>query len=156
MQEATFGAGCFWGVEDAFRQVDGVITTEVGYSGGEFENPTYEDVCAGSTGHAEVVKIEYDENKVSFEELLQIFWNIHDPTTFNRQGPDIGSQYRSAIFFHTQEQKISAIESGRTLESSKKYQNSIVTEIVPVKIFYLAEEYHQQYFQKHGISHCKI
>ena len=156
MQEATFGAGCFWGVEDAFRQVDGVITTEVGYSGGEFENPTYEDVCAGGTGHAEVVKIEYDENKVTFEELLQIFWNIHDPTTFNRQGPDIGSQYRSAIFIHTQEQEISAFESRRTLESSKKYQNSIVTEIVPVKTFYSAEKYHQQYFQKHGISHCKI
>jgi len=156
MQEATFGAGCFWGVEDAFRQVDGVITTEVGYSGGEFENPTYEDVCAGGTGHAEVVKIEYDENKVTFEELLQIFWNIHDPTTFNRQGPDIGSQYRSAIFIHTQEQEISAFESRRTLESSKKYQNSIVTEIVPVKTFYSAEKYHQQYFKKRGISHCKI
>ena len=156
MQEATFGAGCFWGVEDAFRQVDGVITTAVGYSGGDFENPSYEDVCAGGTGHAEVVKIEYDENKVSFEELLQIFWNIHDPTTFNRQGPDIGSQYRSAIFIHSQEQEISAFASRKALEASKKYQNSVVTEIVPAKTFYRAEEYHQLYFQKRGISHCKI
>jgi peptide-methionine (S)-S-oxide reductase len=156
MQEATFGAGCFWGVEDAFRQIDGVISTAVGYSGGDFENPTYEDVCADITGHAEVVKIDYDENKVSFEDLLQTFWNIHDPTTLNRQGPDVGAQYRSVIFYHTKEQEMSAITSRKKLEESKKYQNSIVTEIVPAKTFYRAEDYHQQYFQKRGISHCKI
>jgi peptide-methionine (S)-S-oxide reductase len=156
MQEATFGAGCFWGVEDVFRQVDGVISTTVGYSGGDLENPTYENVCTDRTGHAEVVKVEFDEKKVSFEELLQIFWDIHDPTTLNRQGPDIGSQYRSAIFYHTEEQKITAIESRKNLEESKKHQNPIVTEIVPAKTFYRAEEYHQKYFQKKGISHCKI
>ncbi len=156
MQETTFGAGCFWGVEDAFSQVEGVISTTVGYSGGEFENPTYEDVCAGNTGHAEVVKIEYDENKVSFEELLKIFWNIHDPTTLNRQGPDVGSQYRSAIFYNNQEQELIAFELKNTLEAGKKYKNPIVTEIIPAKTFYRAEEYHQQYFKKRGISHCKI
>lgn len=156
MQKTTFGAGCFWGVEDAFSQVEGVISTTVGYSGGEFENPTYEDVCAGNTGHAEVVKIEYDENKVSFEELLKIFWNIHDPTTLNRQGPDVGSQYRSAIFYNNQEQELIAFELKKTLEAGKKYQNPIVTEIIPAKTFYRAEEYHQQYFKKRGISHCKI
>jgi len=156
MQVATFGAGCFWGVEDAFRQIDGVISTTVGYSGGEFENPTYEDVCADKTGHAEVVKVEYDEKKVSFEELLETFWNIHNPTTLNRQGPDIGRQYRSAIFYHSREQEIAAEESRKKLEESKKHQNKIVTEIVPAKTFYRAEEYHQQYFQKRGISHCKI
>jgi len=156
MQVATFAAGCFWGVEDAFRQIDGVISTTVGYSGGEFENPTYEDVCADRTGHAEVVKLEYDEKKVSFEELLETFWNIHNPTTLNRQGPDIGRQYRSAIFCHTREQEIAAKESRKKLEESKKHQNTIVTEIVPAKIFYRAEEYHQKYFQKRGISHCKI
>jgi len=154
MQEATFGGGCFWGVEDAFRQINGVISTAVGYSGGDFENPSYEDVCADITGHAEVVRVEYDENKVSFEELLDTFWNIHNPTTLNRQGPDIGVQYRSVIFYHSKEQEISAKASRKKLEESKKHQNPIVTEILPAKTFYRAEEYHQQYFQKRGISHC--
>ena len=156
MQEATFGAGCFWGVEDAFRQIDGVISTTVGYSGGEFENPTYEDVCTNRTGHAEVVKVEYDDQKISFKELLKTFWDIHDPTTLNRQGPDVGSQYRSVIFYHTKEQESAATESRKQLEESKKYQNPVVTEIIPAKTFYRAEEYHQKYFQKRGISHCKI
>lgn len=156
MQEATFGAGCFWGVEDAFRQLEGVISTTVGYSGGEFENPTYEDVCSNQTGHAEVVKIEYDERKISYNELLKTFWDIHNPTTLNRQGPDVGTQYRSVIFYHTKEQESAATESRKQLEESKKYQNPIVTEIVPAKMFYRAEEYHQKYFQKRGISDCKI
>ncbi len=156
MQEATFGAGCFWGVEDAFRQVDGVTSTAVGYSGGHFENPTYEDVCADKTGHAEVVKVEFDENRVSYEDLLKIFWNVHDPTTLNRQGPDLGSQYRSVLFYHTKDQEKTAIELRKNLEKSKKYPNPIVTEIVQVKTFYRAEEYHQQYFEKRGISHCKV
>ena len=156
MQETTFGAGCFWGVEDAFRQVDGVTSTAVGYSGGHFENPTYENVCADKTGHAEVVKVDFDENRVSYEDLLKIFWNVHDPTTLNRQGPDIGSQCRSVIFYHTKDQEKTAIESRKNLEESKKYPNPIVTEIVQAKTFYRAEEYHQQYFKKRGISHCKI
>ena len=156
MQEATFGAGCFWGVEDAFRQLEGVISTTVGYSGGEFENPTYEDVCSNQTGHAEEVKIEYDERKISYNELLKTFWDIHNPTTLNRQGPDVGTQYRSVIFYHTKEQESAATESRKQLEESKKYQNPIVTEIVPAKMFYRAEEYHQKYFQKRGISDCKI
>jgi peptide-methionine (S)-S-oxide reductase len=156
MQEAIFGAGCFWGVQDAFDQVKGVTSTSVGYSGGHFDNPTYEDVCSGTTGHAEVVKVEFDIKKVSFEELLQLFWNIHDPTTLNRQGPDVGSQYRSAIFYHTEEHGKIAAETKKKLEASSNYQNPIVTEIIPAKIFYPAEEYHQQYFKKRGISHCKI
>lgn len=156
MQEATFGAGCFWGVEDAFRQVDGVTSTAVGYSGGHFENPTYEDVCADKTGHAEVVKVDFDENRVSYEDLLKIFWNVHDPTTLNRQGSDVGSQYRSIIFYRTKDQEKTAIESRKNLEKSKKYPNPIVTEIVQAKTYYRAEEYHQQYFEKRGISHCKI
>jgi peptide-methionine (S)-S-oxide reductase len=156
MQQAIFGAGCFWGIQDAFDQVEGVSSTSVGYSGGHFDNPTYEDVCSGQTGHAEVVKVEFDERKVSFDELLQIFWNIHDPTTLNRQGPDVGSQYRSVIFYHTEDQKNVAVESKNRLESEKKFTNPIVTEIVQAKTFFLAEEYHQKYFQKKGISHCKI
>lgn len=156
MQKITFGAGCFWGVQDAFDQVEGVISTAVGYSGGQLEDPTYEDVCSGKTGHAEVVKVEYDEKKVSFKELLQTFWDIHNPTTLNRQGPDVGSQYRSSVFFYTTEQEKTAKETKVILEASKKYPNPIVTEIIQAKIFYRAEEYHQQYFQKRGISHCKI
>jgi peptide-methionine (S)-S-oxide reductase len=156
MQNAIFGAGCFWGVQDAFDQVDGVISTTVGYSGGRFENPTYEAVCSGQTGHAEVVKVEFDESKVSFDKLLQVFWNSHDPTTLNRQGPDVGSQYRSMIQYHNDEQKMSAHESKDTLESANTFKNPIVTEIIPAQTFYPAEEYHQKYFQKKGISHCKI
>jgi peptide-methionine (S)-S-oxide reductase len=156
MQEAIFGAGCFWGIQDAFDQVEGVISTHVGYSGGHFENPTYEDVCAGRTGHAEVVRVEFDESVVTFPDLLNVFWNIHDPTTLNRQGPDIGSQYRSVIFYNSPEQRDLAAKSKKDLESVKRFNNPIVTEIVPAKTFYPAEEYHQKYFQKKGISHCKI
>ena len=152
MQKITFGAGCFWGVQDAFDQVEGVITTAVGYSGGNLENPTYEDVCTGTTRHAEVVKVEFDEKKVTFEELLQVFWNIHDPTTFNHQGPDVGSQYRSAIFYHDEKQKAVAENSKQLLEKSGKFDNPIVTEIVSAPTFYKAEEYHQKYFKKHGFS----
>ena len=156
MQKAIFGAGCFWGIQDAFDQVKGVTSTHVGYSGGHFENPTYEDVCTGQTGHAEVVKVEFDESLVSFLDLLNVFWNIHDPTTLNRQGPDIGSQYRSVIFYNSQEQYDLATKSIKDLESAKRFNNPIVTEIVPAKTFYPAEEYHQKYFQKKGISHCKV
>ena len=153
MEEATFGAGCFWGVEAAFRQLDGVLTTSVGYLGGDFENPTYQHVCSGQTGHAEVVRIEYDSDRVSYPELLDLFWKVHDPTTLNRQGPDIGNQYRSAIFFHTPEQQAAAEASKAQLEASNQYPNSVVTEIIPVSEFYMAEDYHQQYFEKQGIAH---
>ncbi|MEE2840207.1 MAG: peptide-methionine (S)-S-oxide reductase MsrA [Acidobacteriota bacterium] len=153
MEEATFGAGCFWGVEAAFRQLDGVLTTSVGYLGGDFENPTYQHVCSGQTGHAEVVRIEYDSDRVSYHDLLDLFWKVHDPTTLNRQGPDIGNQYRSAIFFHTPEQQAAAEASKAQLEASNQYPNSVVTEIIPVSEFYIAEDYHQQYFEKQGIAH---
>jgi peptide-methionine (S)-S-oxide reductase len=156
MQEIIFGAGCFWGIQDAFDQIDGVTSTVVGYSGGQFESPTYEDVCSGQTGHAEVVKIEFDPLKVSLDKLLEVFWSIHDPTTLNRQGPDVGSQYRSVIFYYTDDQEKTATESKNNLQSAKKYSNQIVTEIVPANVFYPAEEYHQKYFQKKGISHCRI
>ena len=148
MEEATFGAGCFWGVEAAFRQLDGVLTTSVGYLGGDFENPTYQHVCSGQTGHAEVVRIEYDSDRVSYHDLLDLFWKVHDPTTLNRQGPDIGNPYRSAIFFHTPEQQTAAEASKAQLEASNQYPNSVVTEIIPVSEFYMAEDYHQQYFEK--------
>ena len=153
MEEATFGAGCFWGVEAAFRQLDGVLTTSVGYLGGDFENPTYQHVCSGQTGHAEVVRIEYDSDRVSYHDLLDLFWKVHDPTTLNRQGPDIGTQYRSAIFFHNPEQQAAAEASKAQLEASNQYPNSVVTEIIPVSEFYMAEDYHQQYFEKQGIAH---
>jgi peptide-methionine (S)-S-oxide reductase len=156
MEKATFGAGCFWGVEDAFRQVKGVKETAVGYSGGRFENPTYQDVCSGRTGHAEVVEVQFDPAEVSYDELLNVFWENHDPTTLNRQGPDVGEQYRSAIFYHTPEQEAAARASKEALEQSGKYRRPVVTEITPASVFYRAEEYHQQYFQKRGISHCHI
>ncbi|MFQ5849717.1 MAG: peptide-methionine (S)-S-oxide reductase MsrA [Candidatus Binatia bacterium] len=149
-EKATFGAGCFWGVEAAFRQVKGVLSTSVGYSGGLFKNPTYEDVCTDQTGHAEVVQIEYDPSKVSYDEFLKVFWEIHDPTTLNRQGLDIGTQYRSVIFFHNPEQKAAAEASKEKLQKSGRYENPIVTEITPALEFYQAEEYHQQYFEKRG------
>ncbi len=148
MKKATFGAGCFWGVEAAFRRVPGVVSTAVGYMGGAFENPTYRDVCSGTTGHAEVVEIEYDPSQVSYDEILALFWSIHDPTTLNRQGPDLGAQYRSAIFFHDADQQAAALASKRKLELSGKHQQPIVTEITPASTFYRAEEYHQQYFEK--------
>lgn len=153
MEKATFGAGCFWGVEAAFRKIEGVASTTVGYAGGSFKDPTYKDVCSGKTGHAEVVQVEYDPSKVSYEELLRVFWNIHDPTTLNRQGPDIGTQYRSAVFFHNPEQEAAATASKQKLQSSGRYQKSIVTEITPASEFYRAEDYHQQYFEKCGIPH---
>ena len=156
MEKAAFAAGCFWGVEAAFRQVEGAVSTAVGYTGGSFKNPTYEDVCSGKTGHAEAVEVEYDPSRISYEELLNVFWELHDPTTLNRQGPDVGTQYRSAIFFHTAEQKAAAIASQEKLQQSGRYKNPIVTEIVPASQFYRAEDYHQQYFEKRGVSSCKI
>lgn len=156
MAKATFAAGCFWGVEAAFQQVTGVKSTIVGYTGGTFENPSYEDVCTGRTGHAEAVEIEYDPAVVLYEKLLSVFWKIHDPTTLNRQGPDIGTQYRSAIFYHNSEQKEEAIASKERLEQSGVYKRPIVTEIVPASKFYRAEEYHQRYLEKRGKTSCHV
>ncbi len=156
MEKATFGAGCFWGVEAAFRKVKGIKTTAVGYSGGALKNPTYEDVCTGLTGHAEVVQVSYEQAEVSYQELLDLFWEIHDPTTLNRQGPDVGTQYRSAIFFHTPEQEAAARASKENLGASGRYQRPVVTEITPASEFYRAEEYHQQYLEKRGQAHCRF
>jgi peptide-methionine (S)-S-oxide reductase len=156
MTKALFGAGCFWGVEAAFRQVEGVLATAVGYSGGRKENPSYEDVCSGRTGHAEVVEVEYDPSKVSYDKLLDVFWENHDPTTLNRQGPDVGEQYRSAIFFLDPEQETTARASRERLGKSGRYKRPIVTEITPASKFYRAEEYHQRYLEKHGLAHCRI
>jgi len=148
--KATFGAGCFWCIEHVFRK-KGITSTSVGYMGGKTKNPTYEDVCTDMTGHAEVVQVEYDPTTISYGEILDMFWNNHDPTTLNRQGPDVGTQYRSAIFCHTQEQEKEARISKENLEKSGKYGKKIVTEIVPATEFYKAEEYHQQYYEKCGI-----
>src|SRR5215831_12235201 len=148
MEKATFGAGCFWGVEATFRQVEGVTTAAVGYMGGTLENPTYEDVCTDRTGHAEVVQVEYDPSQVSYDELLKVFWENHDPTTLNRQGPDVGTQYRSVIFFTTPEQERAARASRAALEASGRYHRPIVTAIEPAPPFYEAEEYHQRYLEK--------
>jgi peptide-methionine (S)-S-oxide reductase len=152
VKQATFGAGCFWGIEAEFRQIPGVIDTAVGYSGGNRANPTYEDVCNGRTGHAEVVQVTYDPAKVAYEQLLEAFWTSHDPTQLNRQGPDIGDQYRSVIFFHDDDQKIEAEESKRLFEKVGRFRRPIVTQIVPAMPFYRAEEYHQQYLQKCGVE----
>lgn len=152
MGKATFGAGCFWGVEATFRKIPGVISTSVGYSGGNFENPTYKDVCSGKTGHAEVIQVEYDPSKVSYEDLLGVFWSVHDPTTPNRQGPDIGPQYRSVIFFHNPEQEAAAIASKEDLQKSGRYKRPIVTEITPASKYYRAEDYHQGYLEKRGMN----
>jgi peptide-methionine (S)-S-oxide reductase len=154
MEKATFGAGCFWGVEAAFRRLKGVTSTAVGYSGGHLPNATYKDVCSGKTGHAEVVQVDYDPSQVSYDDLLNVFWEEHDPTTLNRQGPDVGAQYRSAIFFHSPEQEAAAKASKERAQSRCK--NKIVTEITPASEFYRAEEYHQQYLEKRGIAHCSI
>lgn len=154
--KAIFAAGCFWGIEAGFKSINGVISTTVGYTGGSFTNPTYKDVCSGNTGHAEAVLIEYDPNKISYEELLNIFWKIHNPTTLNRQGPDIGSQYRSAIFYTSEEQKIEAVASRKKLEESKVFKNKIITDISIASEFYTAEEYHQNYYEKTGMSKCNI
>jgi peptide-methionine (S)-S-oxide reductase len=153
---ATFGAGCFWGVEADFRQIRGVVATQVGYEGGHTENPSYRDVCSHTTGHAEVVQVEYDPARVSYEDLLTVFWENHDPTQVNRQGPDVGDQYRTVIFYHTQEQQAAAQASKERLEAEKKYRRPIATQIVPAETFYRAEEYHQQYLEKRGLSTCKI
>lgn len=153
---ATFGAGCFWGVEATFRQMAGVKATAVGYMGGKTKNPTYEDVCTDESGHAEVVQVEYDPSLVTYEALLKVFWENHNPTTLNRQGPDEGSQYRSAVFYHTPEQKTEAEASKALLEKHRVFKNPIVTEIVAAKDFWRAEEYHQQYLEKRGLSHCHI
>ena len=148
MATATFAAGCFWGIERSFRQVKGVTDAEVGYTGGSTKNPTYEDVCTGRTGHAEAVRVEFDPAQVSYEELLDVFWRIHDPTQLNRQGPDIGSQYRSAIFFHDGGQEQAAQASKKKLEQSGAASRPIVTEIVPAATFWRAEDYHQRYLDK--------
>lgn len=153
---ATFGAGCFWGVEAAYRQMPGVISTRVGYLGGTMENPTYKDVCTGRTGHAEVVEVSYDPSKVSYDDMLTIFWENHDPTTLNRQGPDVGTQYRSAIFYHDEDQKAAAVASKEEREKSGRYHRPIVTEITAATPFYEAEDYHQQYLEKRGLSSCHI
>ena len=157
MQElATFGAGCFWGVEAAFRRTPGVIDTAVGYSGGDLEKPTYKDVCTDETGHAEVVQVTFDPQKLGYSQLLDVFWKIHDPTQVNRQGPDFGKQYRTAIFFHSREQEEIARKSKQALESSGKFRHPIATEISPVKTFWRAEEYHQRYLEKRGAESCHI
>ena len=149
-EKATFGAGCFWGVEAAFRSVPGVTDVASGYAGGNTENPTYKEVCTDTTGHAEVVEVEFDAARVSFDQLLEVLWNTHDPTTPNRQGPDIGSQYRSAVFCHNPEQQAEAEASVKRLTVSGRFANPVVTEITPAPRFYRAEEYHQRYFEKHG------
>jgi len=150
--KATFGAGCFWGVEERFSTLKGVRSTAVGFMGGTMKSPSYEDVCTSRTGHAEVVQVEYDPVEVSYEALLAKFWEIHDPTTLNRQGPDSGPQYRSVIFYHTQEQEVAARAMKAALEASGRFKRPIVTEIAPASTFWRAEEYHQQYFRKHGHS----
>ena len=156
MEKATFGAGCFWGVEAAFRQIKGVKATAVGYMGGRLNDPTYQDVCTDRTGHAEVVQVEYDPSEVSYEELLCVFWDNHDPTTLNRQGPDTGTQYRSVIFYHTPEQEAVAKASKDALAKSGRYKRPIVTEITAAPEFWRAEDYHQQYLEKRGLAHCHL
>jgi len=156
VEKATFAAGCFWGVEADFRDVEGVVKTTVGYTGGHFANPTYEDVCSDRTGHAEAVLVEFDPGIVSYKGLLEAFWSIHDPTTLNRQGPDVGSQYRSAVFYHNEAQKAAALASRDALAKSNKYKRPIATEISPADVFWPAEEYHQQYFEKRGLRSCRI
>ena len=156
-EKAIFGAGCFWGVEAAFRAVEGVKEVTSGYSGGHLKNPSYSDVCTDKTGHAEVVQVEYDPSQVSYDELLDVFWNCHNPTTLNRQGPDVGKQYRSAIFFYTPEQESAARASKEKLEQSGRWRAPVVTEITPASDFYPAEEYHQRYLEKRSISgHCQM
>lgn len=153
-QIATFAAGCFWGVEAAFRACEGVTETSVGYTGGTTDEPNYQDVCTGETGHAEAVRVEYDSDITSFEQLLDLFWSCHEPTTLNRQGPDVGTQYRSAIFFHDEAQETAAKASRDRLEGSGRFHNPIVTEVVPAGLWHLAEEYHQQYVEKRGGGSC--
>ncbi len=156
MEMATFGAGCFWGVEVAFRQVKGVSDAVVGYLGGTMENPTYKDVCTGRTGHAEVVQVTYDPSQVTYQQLLDVFWSSHNPTTLNRQGPDVGTQYRSAIFYHTAEQQRIAEESKAALAQSGRFPRPVVTEISAASAFYPAEDYHQRYLEKRGLASCHV
>ena len=156
METATFGAGCFWGVEAEFRNVEGVLETSVGYSGGTVPNATYKEVCGGRTGHAEVVQVTFDPARVSYEQLLEVFWANHDPTTRNRQGPDVGTQYRSAIFTHSPQQHDVAIASRQRQEDSRRFKHPIVTEVTPAGNYYLAEDYHQQYLEKRGLASCRI
>lgn len=156
MKKATFGAGCFWGVEETFRRTPGVVATAVGYEGGSLPNPTYEDVCSHTTGHAEVVEVDYDPGKVSYGQLLDVFWSSHDPTTLNRQGPDVGDQYRSAVFYHDDEQKTEAEQARDRLSASGRFRRPIVTQIVPAATFWRAEDYHQQYLARRGQSSCHL
>jgi len=156
MAKATFAAGCFWGMEATFRQLPGVISTRVGYTGGDTANPTYKQVCTDTTGHAEAVEIEYDPSKLSYDKLLEVFWENHDPTQLNRQGPDWGKQYRSAIFFHSSEQEAAAKASKELLEKSYRFSKPVVTQIVPATTFFEAEDYHQQYLEKKGLASCHI
>jgi peptide-methionine (S)-S-oxide reductase len=155
-QKATFGAGCFWGVEATFRQVKGVTDAAVGYMGGTLDHPTYEDVCTDRTGHAEVVQVDYDPAQVSYEQLLDVFWANHNPTTLNRQGPDVGRQYRSVVFYHTPEQQAAAAAARDKLQASGRFARPVVTQIEPAATFWRAEEYHQRYLEKHGRSGCHI
>lgn len=156
MNKATFGAGCFWGVEQTFRETKGVSSATSGYAGGTTENPTYQDVCSHESGHAEVVEVEFDPAVVSYRQLLDVFWANHDPTTLNRQGPDVGDQYRSVIFYHSPEQKTAAEESKAAMDRSGKFRRPIVTFIEGAPKFYPAEDYHQRYLEKRGMTHCAI
>ncbi len=156
MEKAMFGAGCFWGVEATFRNINGVTEAAVGYAGGRTDNPTYEEVCTDSTGHAEVVQVEFDSTKVGYRQLLDVFWSNHDPTTLNRQGPDFGTQYRSVIFYYSPEQKEAAEQTRDALETSGRFPRPIVTHIEPAPAFHRAEEYHQRYLEKRGQAHCAI
>ncbi len=156
MEKATFGAGCFWGVEATFRSIPGVVSTLVGYCGGKTDNPTYKDVCTDTTGHAEAVEITFDPAQLPYEQLLETFWKLHDPTTPNRQGPDVGSQYRSVIFFHSPAQEAAARAARERLDKSGKFRHPVVTQIVPAAPFYKAEEYHQRYLEKRGLASCHI
>jgi peptide-methionine (S)-S-oxide reductase len=155
-EKATFGAGCFWGVEEIFRNLKGVLSTAAGYAGGTKENPTYEDVCTDKTGHAEVVEVEFDPAQITYDELLNVFWSNHNPTTLNRQGPDVGAQYRSVIFYHSPEQKSAAETSRKKIDMSGRFPRPVVTQIEPAPKFWRAEEYHQRYLQKRGQSHCAV
>jgi len=155
-RKATFGAGCFWGVEVAFRQVPGVLDAVAGYAGGTLANPSYQDVCTGRTGHAEVVEVTYDPARVSYDDLLDVFFTRHDPTTLNRQGPDHGTQYRSAVFYHDDEQRRTAEAARERWNRSGRWQRPIVTEITPASTFYRAEEYHQRYLEKRGLASCHL